>query len=153
MGFYIKSTSWCLKPELQDDYAAHHYSPWIAKMSQGEANNTESAPVDMNCTGIMTTVNTNNNVPIQICDDNIAQSDAKHTIPSEGVCLKHKHTYCEDDTYPSASTLTTACECKYGETDGKPDKSMHCVEAFTRLDSLVRHISGDKPYKCDQCMK
>jgi hypothetical protein len=62
----------------------------------------------MGCVRIMTNVNANNNASFQMCDDNIAHSDVKHTIPSEGVCYEYK--YSEDDAYPSASTLTAACE-------------------------------------------
>jgi uncharacterized Zn-finger protein len=91
---------------------------------------------------------------------NVSQREAINTEPARvvmdctGICLKHEHTYCEDDTYPS--TLMACFEGECGETDIKLNKSIHCVESFSRLDSLSEHnklLSGDKPFKCGQCMK
>jgi hypothetical protein len=48
-GFDIKSFVSCQKPELQDDYTVHSYSPYTLEIAQREATNTESARVVMDC--------------------------------------------------------------------------------------------------------
>jgi hypothetical protein len=138
VAFDTKSS---VKAELQDYYAVQNSYP--LGILQIESTHAESARVVIDCTGIMTTVNTHNHIPLQMGDDYyIERSDVKPNVPSVGVCVKHEHTYCEDDTYPSASTLMAACEGEYGVTDDKQDKSVHCVESFTRLDIPAMHTSA-----------
>jgi imidazoleglycerol phosphate dehydratase HisB len=145
-GLDIKSSVLWIKSEPQD------YPPMQSDRNNAHQRGTEKTVVHP--AGVMYMVNQDNQSSLQMCDDN--QTDATHNTTLKGVCLKHEHIYCEDNTHQSVSPLNAADGDECGYTDDKPYKCIHCVKSFYRRDHLVKHgrlHSGDKPYKCDQCMK
>jgi hypothetical protein len=106
---------------------------------------------------VQTVLRAGNNNPnlLRMCDDNQTQSYEAHEAALEGECLKHEHTSCED-TKPSDLQLSAAGGDESNVTGDKPYKCDQCTKSFSDKYNLVRHIqvhTVHKPYQCEQCTK
>jgi hypothetical protein len=86
-----------IESEPQDDVLMKYCPQNTCNFSQSKSDNAESVPTVLERAGGMYMVNDGTQISLQMCNDELTQSDNTHTI------FKHEHTYCEDDTYPSVS--------------------------------------------------
>jgi hypothetical protein len=140
IGIDTKSPVLCIKSEPQDDASMHCYPQNTSEYSQSETCKPESLPTVLDCAGDMHVPNDDNKSRLRMCDDDIANSDVKHNIPCEGVCLEHEYKYSEDDTCTPASTLKTADGNECSKT-GKPHTCDQCMNSFSLKSTLTKHIS------------